>query len=165
MSTSNTNRVYHPLKYASEEYWGLYDLLVPILKTHFKNCKKFKAEEEAHHFLSNYNYIRKNLCKRETAADSLDKLRRAIVNLFDAFGNTPELLLEELALNHEDVLQAAKEKFMNETKLNFFSWSTVDLPDVNKAVKSLITLCEERQGLLSAIEITRRNLPEGFETV
>ena len=45
-----------------------------------------------------------------------------------------------------------------------FVWSNVTLPKVTIPADALKTLCNEREGLLASIEITRKTLPQGFKT-
>lgn len=164
MSGNRKNQAYRPVKIYSDEYWEIYHALVPILEAHFKGCEKFKADEQAHNFLVEYSQMRQNLWTREQAEEALDELRIAIVKLVDAYDMTPYLVLRELSVNHDEVLQKAKKEFMKTTKRDLFFWSMVDLPDVHKATTALKDLCDEREGLLSTIEMTRRALPEGFST-
>ncbi len=108
MPRKRTDNAFHPATIYSDEYYEIYDRLVPILSAHFKNCKKFKAKEEAHKFITDYSYIRQNLWTKEMATESLDDLRRATISLADAYYKTPQPILDELAIHSEEVLQAAK---------------------------------------------------------
>lgn len=164
MSSNGKNKAYRPLELYSDQYYEIYDCLVPVLEIHFSNCENFKAKEHAHHFLSDYQDVRQNQWNREQARKILGDLRRAIVELIDVYERTPILLLDELELNHCDILYAAKNDYMKENNLDFMFPCTIDLPDVAKAIKALRALCGERQGLLSTIDMTRKSLPEGLAT-
>ncbi|MFD0980618.1 hypothetical protein [Tropicimonas aquimaris] len=164
MSSNEKNKAYRPPELYSDQYYEIYDRLVPVLNEHFKRCENFKAKEHAYHFLGDYYHIRMNLWSRERSSKALGDLRRAIVELIKAYENTPIPVRKELALNHEDIREEARNEFLKQHDRQVILPGAFDLPDVSKATSALKVLYEERKGLLLTIDKTQGALPEGFAT-
>lgn len=155
---------YRPLSPDGDEFWDLYDALVPVFEKHLGPNPVYSAQSETHRFLAAYDSIRQDFWTKETASDALTKLKRALTDLASAYKSTPNLVLGELPANEEEIVESAKKKYLRETNESLVFWSTVPLPEVRKAAGALNTLCEHHEGLISSIEMTRKSLPDGFRT-
>lgn len=148
----------------SDEYCNLVDALVPVLQEHFVSCVKFDARQRAEAFLDDYDVIMETLWTNVTAVNALDDLKRALAGLKAAYKATPKIVLEELVLNKEHVVEAAKEQIIKDTKADMIFWSLQPLPKVKAAAEALDTLSDHCEALVASIEFTRKSLPEGFKT-
>ena len=164
MAKGNTGEAYRPLDPDGDEFWGLYDALVPVFQKHLGPDPVFSAKGEAHRFLATYDSIRQDFWTKASADESLANLKRILIELGKAYSLTPNIVLGELPLNEEQLVELEKKKYMRETEIEVAFVSAIPLPEVRRAAAALDTLCKHVEGLISSIEMTRSSLPEGIKT-
>jgi hypothetical protein len=164
MATSKKAKPHMYIDPDSDEYYDLLKRLVPKLEEHFASCESFKADQCAGTLIATYDDIMLNFWTKEQAARALGDLKRALSNLASAYESLPTLAVDLLESNASHCDDLRKQRFLKETSRVLLLPAMLPERGASLAADALKPLSQHHKELVDAIEMTRRELPEGIKT-
>ncbi|SPF78860.1 hypothetical protein ALP8811_02792 [Aliiroseovarius pelagivivens] len=148
----------------SEEYRDLRGRLIPVVEEHIGPVKGYSSRQLAASIIANFDNVMVHFWRRDDVSKTLDKLRRSLSEAIGAYNNLPLLVTDQMEWDTGQVDSLNKERFLQKTTHDVLFQHMLPERGATKAYAALKSLAEHSDELISAIEITKRELPEGIPT-
>ncbi|SLN70755.1 hypothetical protein ROA7450_03856 [Roseovarius albus] len=164
MSKKKNVFTYQGLDHDSDEFDELFHKIIPLMERYFTPEAIPTPRQNAAELINRYDEVMLDFWSRDQASKALTDLQRSISSLADAYARVPTLVIDRLEIDvrHCDYLQ--KEGFLKQTKLDIIFNHMLPEPGASLSYDALKVLATHFTEFIPAIEMTRRELPEGIPT-
>lgn len=153
-----------PLKTDSKEFQELYISVRAAVASHFGHCPGLNIDLETHRFMGTYQTVMSDFWQEKQGRESLENLKRAVLDLEVAFGSLPWLLAAELGGNAGFIDEQKRDKFLEECPQDIIFSSQVPKPECKAAIDALGVLAARHKAAIEVIEMTLASVPKGIQT-
>ena len=148
----------------SEEYRDLHRRLIPVVEEHIGPVKGCSSNRLASSIIVHFDTVMLHFWEKDDVSRTLDKLRRSLSEAIGAYNNLPLLVTDQMDWDTGQVDSLNRKRFLQKTTHDVLFQHMLPERGATKAYAALKALAEHSEELISAIEITKRELPDGIPT-
>lgn len=164
MPNNKKPKPYTEIDRDSYDYDRLIEKIAQVTKISFAANPEFDARQSAIELVDTYEEVMLVFWNRQQVQEVLDRLKRNLADITSAYGSLPTLVAEDLKLNATVCDDLRYDKFLKKTDLDVIFANMKPARSASIAIKALEPLAVHCSGLIEAIEMTRRELPQGMVT-